>query len=273
MKKLVLFVLLLPALALAQSGAFGHGGSSLDLSTLLPIIADSSWLKLDDADTVTTKAARDLKVPGLLVTGTSKFEGEVTVRNNVTLSSSGVTELNADSLTADTGIRSEGGGLFKGDLYSRGKVVGEDSMRTNGVVTGKGGASFGATATPVTISSAGKVTAADSIAAGKGIRSEGPALFKGDITARTKAVINDSVRVEKTSIFKGSAAFGTGTNWFVAEDSVLTVHGRIILGTSNFGVTKQDTIFTAGFVPRWIKFTSGTKTWYSPVYSDTTGKW
>jgi hypothetical protein len=47
----------------------------------------------------------------------------------------------------------------------------------------------------------------------------------------------------------------------------------VLLGASNVGISKMDTVFTAGYVPRWVKFTSGAKSWYSPVYADTTGKW
>lgn len=47
----------------------------------------------------------------------------------------------------------------------------------------------------------------------------------------------------------------------------------ITLGASNFAISAVDTVFTAGYVPRWVKFTSGGKSWYSPVYADTTGKW
>ena len=50
----------------------------------------------------------------------------------------------------------------------------------------------------------------------------------------------------------------------------------IKIGASNFTTTKIDTIFTAGYVPRWVQFTeSNGKTWLSPVYApaDTAGKW
>ena len=53
----------------------------------------------------------------------------------------------------------------------------------------------------------------------------------------------------------------------------LKTDGTVGIGASNAGITAVDTVFTAGFVPRWVKFTSGAKVWYSPVYADTTGKW
>ena len=82
-----------------------------------------------------------------------------------------------------------------------------------------------------------------------------------------------SKRGDRLYVFKGPELL----RWFHTKDiSQLIVVGNISLTTPTLTYllkNKVDTVFTAGYVPRWVKFTSGAKTWYSPVYADTTGKW
>ena len=160
------------------------------LDSVLVAIADSNLWVLDDADTVRTKLSRDLKVPGLLVTGPSKFESDVTVRGSMTLDTTPVTKVTTDSLAALVGIRNEGGLRQKGastfgatattaTIATSGKITSPDTiastlgLRTDGTSRLKGEVTMGATATPVTVSAAGKVTATDTVVSVNGIRSEG----------------------------------------------------------------------------------------------------
>ena len=73
------------------------------------------------------------------------------------------------------------------------------------------------------------------------------------------------------ALFNG-ARTGRDSTTFVLPNGKL-VAAQLQVGNSNFTITTMDTVFTAGYVPRWVKFTSGGKSWFSPVYSDTTGKW
>lgn len=51
--------------------------------------------------------------------------------------------------------------------------------------------------------------------------------------------------------------------------------GTLTIGSSNMLITRIDTVFTATFVPRWLKFTTGSKVVFTPFYAaaDTVGKW
>jgi hypothetical protein len=60
---------------------------------------------------------------------------------------------------------------------------------------------------------------------------------------------------------------------FYSKNALVLDAPVTLIGGSNVGVSKIDTVFTETFVPRWLKITSGAKSWYSPVYADTTGKW
>lgn len=129
MKKLIVLLLVLTASAWAQ---FGHtsglnstqvGTAIADSITAANIdsvakknIADSSKWTAEGGtpDSVYTRGAKAVKVPGLLVTGASKFEGAVTVRNNLTMAATVSPKLTTDSTVALTGIRSEGGARIKG---------------------------------------------------------------------------------------------------------------------------------------------------------------
>ena len=109
MKKTLFSLLILVGIASAQ---FGHGGGgSIDLSTLLPIIADSSkWtagstvnaIKPRDAKTVEADSG---KFGALHVTGNTTLDGNLTMQTTA-----------AESLLlAAGGIRNEGGLRQKGE--------------------------------------------------------------------------------------------------------------------------------------------------------------
>lgn len=188
MRRLITLLLIIPALAVGQS-RFGHGGVSV--SSLLPIIADSTLWHLQGTDTLVTDGALPIKVPGIRVTGNARLDGNLTLITTA-----------AESLVISAGgIRNEGGLLQKG------------------------AATFGATGTQATIATTGKITTPDTLVSTLGIRTEGPATIKGNIDARTKAVIGDSLRVNKTTKLIGNVEVGTGTEWFSAEDSTLTISG------------------------------------------------
>lgn len=101
-------------------------------------------------------------------------------------------------------------------------------------------------------------------------------LSNGTIGSATQAVngntvvVYDSLRVEETFRAKGITTLGaTGTVTTIGTD------GKLTIGGSNAGVSQIDTVFTAGYVPRWLKITSGAAVWFAPLYAatDTTGKW
>ena len=134
MKKLVLFVLLLPALVWAQSGAFGHGGMSV--SQLLPIIndaiADSSrWTAGSHVHAIKPKDGKSIeadsaKFGALHVTGNTTLDGTLTMVTTATeqvklgTGSDAAPELSSAGDT-DTGIRFPGGNkmqLVQGGLNS-----------------------------------------------------------------------------------------------------------------------------------------------------------
>jgi len=105
--------------------------------------------------------------------------------------------------------------------------------------------------------------------------------FAGGISTDKKLIVTDSLRVEKTSILKGTVTFGaTATSGTLATtgkitspDSVVAVKGFRTEGTSLFkntltagsikftsadaSVALIDTVKTAGGVVRWVKFTVG----------------
>ncbi len=94
-----------------------------------------------------------------------------------------------------------------------GKLVVSDSMRNEGTSRLKGTVTIGATATPVTISTTGKVTATDTVVSLMGVRSE------GEIRTKAKMIAEDSVRIgEETAVddkygqlkIKGDLKSGTG---------------------------------------------------------------
>jgi len=82
-------------------------------------------------------------------------------------------------------------------------IVVIDSSRNEGTLRQKGESTFGATATPVVISTAGKVTASDTVVSEKGFRSDGL------IYGKTHAVFKDSIGVRGTSEFKGDVKIGS----------------------------------------------------------------
>jgi hypothetical protein len=131
MRKTILLILALASLGIAQA-RFGHGGgSSLDLTTLLPIIADSTdWTAGSTVNAIKPKVGKTVeadsgKFGALEVTGNARFDGNVTL----------VTTASESLIVPAGGIRNEGGLLQKG------------------------AATFGATGTQATISEAGVVTA------------------------------------------------------------------------------------------------------------------
>jgi hypothetical protein len=85
MRRLITLLLIIPALAVGQS-RFGHGGgsSTLDMSTLLPIIADSTLWHLQGADTLVTDGALPIKVSGIRVSGTTRIDGTLTMNTIAT---------------------------------------------------------------------------------------------------------------------------------------------------------------------------------------------
>jgi hypothetical protein len=128
MKKF-LFTLLfctLPLIASAQmGGAFGSSGGGTPVSSMLPIIADSTLWHLQGADTLVTDGALPIKVSGIRVSGTTRIDGTLTL---ITTAS--------ESL-----------------------IIGAGGFRNEGGLRQKGAATFGATGTQATISAAGVVTA------------------------------------------------------------------------------------------------------------------
>jgi hypothetical protein len=99
---------------------------------------------------------------------------------------------------------------------------------------------------------------------------DGDVVQSASLDVGTKVVVGDSLRVEETLRAKGVSTFGvTGTVTTIGTD------GKVTVGASNAGVSAIDTVFTAGFVPRWLKITSGSKVWFSPIYAaaDTLLKW
>ena len=192
MKKLVLFVLLLPALALAQSGAFGHGGSSLDLSTLLPIIADSTdWTAGSHVHAIKPKGGKSIeadsgKFGALHVTGITTLDGEL---NMVT--------------TASESLRIAAGGI-----------------RNEGGLRQKGAAIFGATGATATISTAGVVTA-------PALNAEGTttATLLNVKQYQTELITN---AVDRD--FSGAGNW-TGTNWAVSGGTLLHTAGSTTAAT------------------------------------------
>jgi hypothetical protein len=99
---------------------------------------------------------------------------------------------------------------------------------------------------------------------------DGDVVQSASLDVGTKAVVGDSLRVEETLRAKGVSTFGaTGTTTTIGTD------GKITIGGSNAGISRIDTIFTATFIPRWEKRTSGAKVWFSPIYAaaDTLLKW
>lgn len=88
----------------------------------------------------------------------------------------------------------------------------------------------------------------------------------------------DSTKILDGAITSTKIKNGDVQHWDLSQavkDSLIAKGYPTHIGTSNFVFTKVDTIFTATFVPRWIRFTSGSKVWFAQVYAaaDTTGKW
>jgi len=80
-------------------------------------------------------------------------------------------------------------------------IVVNDSSRNEGTLRQKGESTFGATATPVVISTAGKLTAADSIVTSTGIRSDGLIYGKDDLTVENDVTINPTVTDQEDPTF------------------------------------------------------------------------
>lgn len=84
MRRLITLLLIIPALAVGQS-RFGHGGSGgVSVSSLLPIIADSTLWHLQGTDTLVTDGALPVKVSGLRVSGTTRLDGTLTMNTIAT---------------------------------------------------------------------------------------------------------------------------------------------------------------------------------------------
>lgn len=201
----------------------------------------------------------------LQITATTYFNGSVVPRytDATTLGSAG---LRYQSLSVSDNIYLGGKGQTATQYISKeATIAGQDSSITTKI---------GSDGNPYV-----RYAAADGDSARIHVRSDSTEFYSKNalaldvpaVVVRGNAVINDSVRVNKTSKLIGNVEIGTGTGWFTAEDSLLAVVGDISL--DGFKVSKIDTVFTATYVPRWVKYTSGTKSWYCPVYADTTGKW
>jgi hypothetical protein len=104
MKKTLILLIFLPVLTFGQLMVSG-GGSSLDLTTLLPIISDSTLWHLQGADTLVTDGALPIKVSGIRVSGTTRLDGTLTL----------ITTASESLLIAAGGIRNEGGLIQKGN--------------------------------------------------------------------------------------------------------------------------------------------------------------
>lgn len=109
MKRLLVLLLILPALGLAQS-RFGHGGGGTSVSTMLPIIADSTdWTAGTHIHAIKPKGGKSIeadsgKFGALEVTGVTTLDGELTM----------VTTASESLKIAAGGIRNEGGLRQKG---------------------------------------------------------------------------------------------------------------------------------------------------------------
>jgi hypothetical protein len=113
MKKTLILLIFLPVLTFGQLMVSG-GGSSLDLTTLLPIISDSTLWHLQGADTLVTDGALPIKVSGIRVSGTTRLDGTLTLittageQVQLGTGSDAAPELSSAGDT-DTGVRFAGG--------------------------------------------------------------------------------------------------------------------------------------------------------------------
>jgi len=192
-KRFALFILLLPALAFGQLRVSGGGsGSSLDLSTLLPIIADSTdWTDGSHIHAIKPKDGKSIeadsaKFGALHVTGITTLDGNLTMVTTA-----------AESLRiAAGGIRNEGG------------------------LRQKGAAIFGATGATATISTAGVVTA-------PALNAEGTTTATLlNVKQNQTELITNAVNRD----FSGAGNW-TGTNWAVSGGTLLHTAGSTTAAT------------------------------------------
>ena len=293
MKKIAIIILCLAALAVAQHSQKSAFYSIEGLKTDGTVVVGSAQWNVTASDSIngasiSSRSITDLALPSLAgdVTGTlgANVVGDDSHAHTGT-TISGIDISDDTNLTAGDGLT-----LTDDDLdillsLRGGLEFGGDSLQTklNGTTLSKsslglkvdnvsdadmGDVTISSGAWAVEDDSHNHTTASAKFVIDDSLRVEETSLLKGDVTANTKLVINDSLRVEETLLVKGVSTFGaTGTVTTIGTD------GKLTIGASNAGITAVDTVFTAGFVPRWVKFTSGAKVWYSPVYADTTGKW
>jgi len=333
MKKIFLFLLF----ATSCFSQFGHsGGGSLDLDTLLPIIADSSdWT---DGSTVNAIKPRDGKTVeadsgkfgSLEVTGNTILDGNLTMVTTATeqvklgTGSNALPEL-AGAGDTDTGIRFTGGNkmqLVQGGLNSHtfrpyrytltasdGDTLGISLDGTYIYFYGKGPFVFQPTETSYlkvgsttciswsTVALSPYTNDAYSLGSAStlyknGYFSDGLWLGgKGQTATQYISKENTIAGADSSMMFRIGSDGNPYMRWAAADADSARLHVRgdstefysknalvldapvTLIGGSNVGVSKIDTVFTETFVPRWLKITSGAKSWYSPVYADTTGKW
>jgi len=384
MKKSLILLIFLPVLAFGQFrvGGGGGGSSTLDMSTLLPIIADSTLWHLQGTDTLVTDGALPVKVSGLRVSGTTRLDGTLTMvtttgeQVQLGTGSDAAPELSSAGDT-NTGIRFPGsdvttfvqGAREKMRIASTGNVTiggtgGYDRLGVLNSSSGQG-TGFGLTSSQWNKGRTSWATSRDTSAIGFYIDSAGgPRWFMRAVDGDSLGIALDGSYSYFTSKKNGIFKFGDGSGVLylngqivpttndaksigtpnlgyrfiygtdniylggkgqtatmyiskeatvAGQDSSITmkigsdsnpyvryaaadgdsarIHVRsdstefysknalvldapaVLIGASNVGISKMDTVFTAGYVPRWVKFTSGAKSWYSPVYADTTGKW
>ncbi|MDD5225577.1 MAG: hypothetical protein PHV97_00140, partial [Candidatus Omnitrophica bacterium] len=131
----------------------------------------------------------------------------------------------------DNNLRVEGTSALVGDVTASGKVVVEDSLRSEGPVLFK-----------------------DKLVVNDSLRVELTSIQKGDATFNGKAVIDDSLRVNGPSLFKDDVTIGT-----VSEGDNLTV----------VGTEETEQITGAGAMSTWAVV--GTWTYGSGKWDHTTG--
>jgi hypothetical protein len=190
MKKTFLLLWLVPVLAFSQLTV--TGGSSLDLDTLLPIIADSTdWTAGSTVHAIKPKAGKtveadSVKAGSLEVTGNARFNGNVTL----------VTTASESLIVPAGGIRNEGGLLQKG------------------------AATFGATGTQATISEAGVVTA-------PALNAEGATTATLLNIKQNQAEL---ITAQVNRDFSGAGNW-TGANWAVSGGTLLHTTGATTAAT------------------------------------------
>jgi hypothetical protein len=169
-----------------------------------------------------------------------------------------------DSLVAVKGIRTEGLAFLKGKAIIndsirvestsllKGKITGNDSIVTLKGIRSEGLAFLKDKAVindslrvEKTLLSKGKGTFNDSLVTIKGFRNESISTLKGDVTARTKVVINDSLRVEETALIKGAI---TANKKVVVKDSLRVEKTSLLKGklTTNDSLVNIKGIRTEG---------------------------